>query len=85
MPQVAGIRRMGAAALDLAYVAAGRFDAFWEEGLKPWDCAAGILLVKEAGGFVVPISAKQDPFKTGSMIATNEGIHTAITDLIRGA
>lgn len=85
MPHVAGIRRMGAAALDLAYVAAGRFDAFWEEGLKPWDCAAGILLVKEAGGFVLPVSPKQDAFKSGSLIATNEGVHTAVVDLIRGA
>jgi len=52
MPQVAGIRRFGSAALDLSWVAAGRYDGFWEIGLKPWDCAAGILIVREAGGFV---------------------------------
>ena len=52
MPQVAGIRRFGAAALDLAWVAAGRYDGFWELGLKRWDMAAGLLLVREAGGFV---------------------------------
>jgi myo-inositol-1(or 4)-monophosphatase len=52
MPQVAGIRRFGAAALDLAWVAAGRFDGYWEVGIKPWDIAAGILLVREAGGYV---------------------------------
>ena len=52
MPQVAGIRRFGAAALDLAWVAAGRYDGFWELGLKRWDLAAGMLLVREAGGFV---------------------------------
>jgi myo-inositol-1(or 4)-monophosphatase len=52
MPQVAGIRRFGAAALDLAWVAAGRFDGYWEIGVKPWDIAAGILLVREAGGYV---------------------------------
>ncbi|WP_183482111.1 inositol monophosphatase family protein [Komagataeibacter kakiaceti] len=51
MPQVAGIRRFGAAALDLAWVAAGRYDGYWELGIKPWDCAAGILLVREAGGY----------------------------------
>ncbi|MFP5469138.1 MAG: inositol monophosphatase family protein, partial [Alphaproteobacteria bacterium] len=52
MPEVAGIRRLGSAALDLAFVAAGKFDGFWESHLKPWDIAAGILLVREAGGFV---------------------------------
>ena len=53
MPACAGVRRWGAAALDLAYVAAGRFDGYWERDLQPWDIAAGILLVKEAGGMVV--------------------------------
>ncbi|MDE1901108.1 MAG: inositol monophosphatase [Alphaproteobacteria bacterium] len=84
MPQVAGIRRMGAAALDLAYVAAGRFDGFWETGLKPWDCAAGLLLVKEAGGFVAPITPKQDPMQSGSLIVSNIEIHEELTKLIRG-
>jgi myo-inositol-1(or 4)-monophosphatase len=56
MPEVAGIRRLGSAALDLAYVAAGRFDIFWEIGLSPWDIAAGQLLVREAGGLVTACS-----------------------------
>ena len=51
MPQVAGIRRFGAAALDLAWVAAGRYDGYWELGIKPWDIAAGLLMVREAGGY----------------------------------
>ena len=85
MPQVAGIRRWGAAALDLAYVAAGRFDAFWETGLYPWDCAAGIILVKEAGGFIAPITPKQDPMQSGSLIASNAGIYDELVGLIRGA
>ncbi|MDE2029771.1 MAG: inositol monophosphatase [Alphaproteobacteria bacterium] len=84
MPQVAGIRRMGAAALDLAYVAAGRFDGFWEEGLGPWDSAAGSLLIKEAGGFVAPIVPKQDPIHSGSIIVSNIEIHDKLIALIRG-
>jgi myo-inositol-1(or 4)-monophosphatase len=85
MPQVAGIRRCGAAALDLAYVAAGRFDGFWEEGLSPWDCAAGILIVREAGGFVAPIAPKTDPMQSGGLIASNSEIHTDLVALIRTA
>ena len=64
MPEVAGIRRFGAAALDLAWVAAGRFDGFWEHGLPPWDIAAGVLLVREAGGYVTDL-------KGGDTIAGN--------------
>jgi len=67
---VAGLRRTGSACLDLAYVAAGRFDAFWERGLKPWDLAAGILLIREAGGRVVDIEGG-DPMATGNVIASN--------------
>src|SRR5262245_6165623 len=62
MGEVSGIRRMGAAAIDLAYVAAGRFDGFWEEGLSPWDVAAGIVLIREAGGFVTDRDGGQDMF-----------------------
>ncbi len=61
MPQVAGIRRFGAAALDLAWVAAGRYDGYWELGLKPWDMAAGILIVREAGGFVTDAAGRRKP------------------------
>ena len=59
MPQVAGIRRFGAAALDLAWVAAGRYDGYWELGLKPWDMAAGLLIVREAGGFVTDAAGRE--------------------------
>jgi myo-inositol-1(or 4)-monophosphatase len=85
MPKVAGIRRWGAAALDLAYVAAGRYDGFWETGLGPWDSAAGILLVREAGGFVAPITPKQDPLQSGSLVASNAEIHDELLGLIRAA
>ncbi len=85
MPQVAGIRRWGSAALDLAYVAAGRYDGFWEEGLGAWDCAAGTLLVREAGGFVSPLTPGTDILKTGSLIASNAGIHEPFSKLIRDA
>lgn len=69
----ASMRRFGAAALDLAYVASGKYDAFWERDLKPWDIAAGMLMVKEAGGFVADIdNDKNDVLKTGSIVAANE-------------
>ena len=59
MPQVAGIRRFGAAALDLAWVAAGRFDGYWELGIKPWDIAAGLLMVREAGGYATDAGGRR--------------------------
>jgi len=67
--QTAGIRRPGAAALDLAYVAAGRFDGFWEIGLKPWDIAAGILLVKEAGGMLADFKGGESYLNSGNIVA----------------
>jgi len=76
MGQVSGIRRLGAAALDLAHVAAGRFDGFWEHNLQPWDIAAGILLVREAGGYISDAQGKQDMLTNGSIVAGNEIIHT---------
>jgi myo-inositol-1(or 4)-monophosphatase len=85
LPQVAGVRRAGAAALDLAYVAAGRFDAYWETGLGPWDIAAGLAIVKEAGGFIAPYKKGEDPLKSGALIVSNEPLHTAFVDLIRSA
>jgi len=85
MPQVAGVRRWGAAALDLAYVAAGRYDGFWEEGLGAWDCAAGMLLVREAGGFVSPIVPGADILKTGGLVASNSEIHEPLLKIIREA
>lgn len=85
MPKVAGIRRFGSAALDLAYVAAGRYDGYWEAGLKAWDIAAGLLIVKEAGGFISPLSPKEDPFASGNIIATNDDIHDKLVQLLRTA
>jgi myo-inositol-1(or 4)-monophosphatase len=78
MAEVAGVRRLGSAALDLAYVAAGRCDAFWEQGLAAWDVAAGILLVREAGGFVSDIKGGQDMFDSRTIVAGNETIHRAM-------
>jgi len=74
MGEVSGIRRFGAASLDLAYVAAGRFDGFWEENLKPWDVAAGILMVREAGGYVSDRQGEQTMLTSGSIVAGNEEI-----------
>jgi myo-inositol-1(or 4)-monophosphatase len=71
----AGIRRAGSAALDLAYVAAGRMDGFWEIGLLPWDMAAGILLIQEAGGAITDFSFKDQFFQSGNLIAASPKIH----------
>lgn len=73
-PIVGDIRRAGAATLDLAYVACGRLDGFWEMGLKPWDIAAGILLIKEAGGMVSDLHGGEDYLKTGNIVAANPHI-----------
>jgi myo-inositol-1(or 4)-monophosphatase len=78
MSEVSGVRRLGAAALDLAYVAAGRFDGFWEEGLGAWDLAAGIIMIREAGGFVSDLSGGQKMLDHGSIVAGNELIHKAL-------
>ncbi|QHQ35609.1 inositol monophosphatase family protein [Algicella marina] len=84
-PTCAGIRRWGAAALDLAYVAAGRYDGFWEANLKPWDIAAGLLLVTEAGGFVEPLAAGGDMFDKGGVIAANAEVFERFKGLVRDA
>lgn len=78
----AGIRCCGAAALDLAYVAAGRFDGFWSTSLKPWDIAAGMLIVKEAGGNVSEITGGQKMLDSGSILATNGLIHKKVGALL---
>ncbi len=83
LPRTAGVRRAGAAALDLAYVAAGRLDGFWEMGLKPWDLAAGILLVEEAGGLVSDFQGRPDPLPTGHVVAGNPQVHEALLELVR--
>jgi myo-inositol-1(or 4)-monophosphatase len=69
--QVAGVRRTGSAALDLAWTSAGRFDAYWERGIKPWDMAAGIVLVREAGGTICDLEGQQAMFESGDVLATN--------------
>jgi len=74
IPQAAGVRRAGAASLDLAYVAAGRLDGFWEYGLKPWDLAAGTLLIQEAGGIVSDFDGGTDFFESGNVVAGNAKI-----------
>jgi myo-inositol-1(or 4)-monophosphatase len=84
MPATAGLRRMGAASLDLAYVAAGRFDAFWERGLAPWDIAAGMLIVREAQGVVSDLSGGQDVLDSGSILAANDSLHPVMLKMIRG-
>lgn len=71
----AGVRRAGSAALDLAYVAAGRLDAFWEFGLHPWDMAAGCLLIQEAGGFVTDTDGNYNHLENGNVLAGNVNIH----------
>ncbi len=85
MPKVAGIRRFGAAALDMAYVAAGRYDGYWESYIAPWDVAAGIVIVKEAGGFISPIDPKKNPVYDGDIIAGITSIHEVLVKLIREA
>ena len=84
MPATAGVRRWGAASLDLAFVAAGRFDGYWERELSPWDIAAGILLVREAGGMVTGLREGQDPLEDGALIAGNEGVFESFRRTIRG-
>ena len=79
------IRRAGSAALDLAYVAAGRFDGFWELKLNPWDVAAGWLLVEEAGGMVTDIDGNNYFLKSPSILASNERIHGEMIDVLKGA
>jgi len=78
----AGVRRYGAAALDLAYVAAGRYDGFWEKGINPWDIAAGIILVREAGGYVTDFDGKNNMMENGSIIASNDQLHRPLKKLI---
>lgn len=83
MPTVAGVRRFGAASLDLAWVAAGRFDGFWERDLSPWDMAAGLLLIREAGGFATDLDGGDAILQSGGIVAGNETIHTQLLALIR--
>ncbi|MEL6549810.1 MAG: inositol monophosphatase family protein [Pseudomonadota bacterium] len=83
LPAVAGVRRWGTASLDLAYVAAGRYDGFWERRLKPWDLAAGIIIVKEAGGFVEPLDPAGDILADGEIICANDPLFPGFAKVIR--
>ncbi|MCQ0968969.1 inositol monophosphatase (plasmid) [Paracoccus sp. TK19116] len=85
MPLTAGVRRWGAAALDLAYVAAGRYDGYWERGISTWDIAAGVLLVREAGGFVEPLRGDGPAQDSPAIIAANATIWDNFAKVIREA
>ena len=82
---VSGIRRFGSAALDMAWVAAGRFDAYWEQGLKSWDLAAGLVIVREAGGIVSEIGGGAHVLATGSILAANSSMHAQMLEALRAA
>ena len=83
MPACAGVRRFGSAALDLAYVAAGRYEGYWERGINAWDIAAGLILVKEAGGFYGPVREGRDIFEQGAVIAGNAELFEPLCKVIR--
>jgi myo-inositol-1(or 4)-monophosphatase len=80
-----GIRQSGSAALDLAYVAAGRYDGFWQFALSPWDIAAGMLLVREAGGYVSDIRGGREMMRTGDVLAANDHLHLPLAALVKEA
>ena len=81
--KVAGLRRFGAASLDMAFIAAGRLDGYWERGLKSWDMAAGQIVVREAGGIVSGIAGDDDALKTGNVICGNEHIHAELVKILK--
>ncbi len=85
MKDVAGLRRTGSAALDLAWTAAGRFDGYWEHALGPWDTAAGIVLVREAGGTVSDLNGGTEIFDTGGICAGNQVVHKALVENLKAA
>jgi myo-inositol-1(or 4)-monophosphatase len=84
LPVCSGVRRWGAAALDLAYVAAGRYDGYWERGLHAWDIAAGIIIVREAGALVEPITKGGDIMADGELVCANEPLFDQFAKVIRG-
>ncbi|TAL77584.1 MAG: inositol monophosphatase [Beijerinckiaceae bacterium] len=85
MARAGNLRRLGAAALDLCFVASGSYDGFWERGLKPWDIAAGVLIIREAGGFVSDADGGPDFLTSGSICAGNEAIYPQLLALTRAA
>src|SRR5947209_1692496 len=84
-PKVAGLRRFGAASLDLAFVAAGRLDGYWERNLQPWDLAAGMILIREAGGTISDIDTPGDALVTGHVVCGNEFVHGELVKILRKA
>jgi myo-inositol-1(or 4)-monophosphatase len=84
-PRTAGIRRWGSASLDLAYVAAGRVDGYWERGVRPWDVAAGLLMVREAGGFASTVEGGGNPVEDGSILAANANVFETLGRVLREA
>jgi len=85
MDRTAGVRRMGAASLDMAYVAAGRFEGFWETALQPWDIAAGIVIVREAGGMVSEIDGRSNMLHGTSVLAANQRLYDGIRKMLMDA
>ncbi|MBI1415954.1 MAG: inositol monophosphatase [Limimaricola sp.] len=85
LPACAGVRRFGAAALDLAYVAAGRYDGFWERRLHAWDIAAGVVILREAGGFIEPLNPEGDILADGELVGAAPGVFESFAKVIRGA
>lgn len=83
MSEVAGVRRTGAASIDLAWVAAGRFDAYWEAGIQPWDMAAGIVIVREAGGIVSDLTGQDKMLEEGAILCANSAIHKSMLGLLQ--
>jgi myo-inositol-1(or 4)-monophosphatase len=81
--KVAGLRRFGAAALDIAFVASGRLDGYWERNLQPWDMAAGQIILREAGGTISGIEGSDDPLKTGNIICGNEFVHAELVKILK--
>jgi myo-inositol-1(or 4)-monophosphatase len=81
--KVAGLRRFGAASLDMAFVAAGRLDGYWERNLQPWDMAAGQIMIREAGGVVSGMVGDDDPLKTGHLICGNEFVHGELLKILK--
>ena len=84
-PKVAGLRRFGAASIDLAWVAAGRLDAYWERNLSPWDIAAGLIMVREAGGYVTDLDGNERTMEPGDIIAGNEDMQREVMGLLKSA
>lgn len=85
MASCAGLRRWGTASLDLAYVAAGRYDAFWERGLSPWDVAGGIAILREAGGFAVDLKGRRYRFDSPDLLAINQHLQKPMLEFLRAA